>query len=229
MRRYAPPLIALFSVVLLWAPPARADPITIVITSGTAEFNPVNSEGTGTPFRFFGPGGFSLTLFAGDGHAGPPGDPLSPGQTTHFSGVWSGNDLTGTATYAGEDYTHIGGLVSANQAFVDFTGSDFIVPAAGSGTTTVLAPFTLNGTFEGTPGSGESETPTLFARLIGSGIGQLPLTYDPTAGGWLPGIVHLNISTPAPAPVPEPTTLLLLGLGVAGAYGSTRRRRQASR
>lgn len=225
MRRLAPSVIALFSLVLLCAAPARADPITIVITSGTAEFNPATASGVGVPIRLFGSGGFSMTVSAQLGAA--PLEPLQPGQTAHFKGLWSGNDLPGTVTYAGQQYSDLGGPLSANQALLDFTSSDFVAPAAGSGTTTVLAPFTLNGVFQGTPGNGHFENPTLVARLIGSGIGRLPLTYSTAIGAWIPGIVHLDISSPAP--VPEPTTLLLLGLGVAGAYRSTRRRNQVRR
>lgn len=220
MRRHAPLLIVLLSALLLWRTPAFADPVLITITSGSVEFDPHTGEGSA--LRLFGTGGFSVTAFPQLG-ATDPTDFLKPGHTSDVRGFWSGNDLPGTATYGGDTFTDLGGHNSANQLQVDFHSSDFIAPPPGS-TTTIFAPFTLNGTFLGAPGDGRFAIPTVEAALIGSGIGRLPMTYDAALGVWRPGIAHLDLSFPAAA-TPEPSTLLLFGAGVATAYASRRRRR----
>jgi PEP-CTERM motif-containing protein len=220
--RYRPTfsLIALLAVILLGSEPARADPITITVTSGTADFNPNTDSGVGIPFHLFGTGGFSLTASALLGDSGP-GCCVAPGQTRTFHGFWSGNDLSGTATYGGQTFTDLGSLNSANSASVSFLSDPFILPTRGSATATISAPFTLTGSFRGAPGSAHLEQPTLFATLKGSGIGRLSLVFRPEAGEWDPRSVHLDITSVAPTP--EPASLLLLATGAAAAFRVRRR------
>ena len=95
MRRPVLCLVALCSVVL-WTAPAYADPITIVITSGSVQYKP--QVGEGMALRLVGGGGFSAKAEPQLGNTAPS-SLLQPGEVAHMRGFWSDNDLPGTATY----------------------------------------------------------------------------------------------------------------------------------
>jgi PEP-CTERM motif-containing protein len=221
MRRPNSPYVALFVVAVLWCTPVPvpAEPVQIVITSGSFSFDP--DSGEGGPLQLLGPDGFSFAGNALSGGAGPSCC-LSSGESTSFFGSWSSNDLPGTATYRGETFTHIGGPISVNQMRVEFHSSSFTLPLLpGPSSITITAPFTLTGRFTGAPGTGDDVgIPTVEAALIGRGVGTLPFTVDPD-GGWNPGIARLEF-----VPVPEPGVLTLLGFGLAGGIWMGRRRRR---
>lgn len=211
MRRSSFPLLALLGLVLLPVTPAWGDPITITITGGTIEFDPMRA---GSEWSVKGTGGFSFGGGSGNfqGYAGPS-DPLLPGETTTFR--W-GSHPDGTVTYAGQSFTVAFFSTDGSDAGLELSivSDSFVVPPAGPTTTTVVAPFTLTGEFT---------TPTLFAKVTGSGIGRLPLHARAiTEGlvGWAPDTVHLDFT-----PTPEPNSLLLLGTGIA-ALGVVWRRKQ---
>jgi PEP-CTERM motif len=228
MRRPSSCVVALAALVLLWATPGRADPNTITITSGHADFEPNLGNGKFPPMVLQGTDGFSLIAGLGIGNTGP-GCCFAPGETLTFHGSWTGGDVSGIATHAGDQFTDVGAGSSVNQATVEWVSDSFVAPALGPLTTTVIAPVTFSGNFQGRPGNGSFQggPPTLFATLTGRGIGQLTLTALSDNRGsfvWEPGLVHIDMM----APTPEPTSLVLLGLGVAGTCLLRRRNERAA-
>ena len=215
MRRHVPCLLALAVALIVWCTAASAHADSIVtITSGSFSFNPDSSSGAG-PLILFGTNGFSFIGGAQFGVTGPKCC-LSPGTETQFFGRWIGNDLPGVVTLGGETFTNVGGLNSVNRASVDFESAPFTLPPIGA-SATIVAPFTLTGTFVGTPGNGNFPAqPTVAVQFIGSGIGTLPLT--PSLGQlWDPGTVSLTI-------IPEPSTMVFTGtaLLLLGYWGRKR-------
>ena len=215
MSRHASCLLALAVALMVWgtAAPARADSI-VIITSGSFSFNPDFGTGAG-PLTLFGTNGFSFIGGVLLGAAGPQCC-LSPGAETRFFGRWSGNDLVGVVTLGGETFTNLGDLNSVNDASVDFESAAFTLPPI-SASATIIAPFTLTGTFVGAPGNGNFPAqPTVAVQFIGNGIGTLSLT--PSFGQfWDPGIVTLTI-------IPEPSTIVFTGtaLLLLGYWGRKR-------
>ncbi len=230
MRRHVSFLLALTVGLIVWftAAPAHADSI-VIITSGSFSF----SHGAGGPLTLFGTNGFS---FIGGGQFGNTGPNccLSPGTESSFHAFFTGNDLPGIATFGGETFTNMGGLGSANQLSVDFESAPFTLPPIAA-SATIIAPFTLTGTFRGAPGDGHLAQPTVVTQLIGSGIGTLPLTGEtpPVSGVWDPGRVTLALSTPPITALPEPSTMVFTGtaLLLLGYWGRKRlfRGRRGSR
>ena len=214
-------------VICVSAPPLLAEPITVIVTSGTASFSPNTGTGVGVPFQLYGTDGFSFTAFPGSG-IGAPHCCVAPGATVSYSGAWSSSDLNGTVTYNGDVFTNVGSINSVNTARLAFMSSPFTLsPPEGATSTTVTAPFTLTGYFVGTPGSGpEIGPPSVSLTLVGSGVGTLLFTLVP--GGpftaWDPKLVSLQIG--ATDAVPEPSSILLVCLGLAGVYTATRYRRE---
>jgi len=223
--RHASWLLALAVALIAWgtAAPAHADSMVTIITSGSFSFNPDFGTGAG-PLTLFGTNGFSFIGGVLLGAAGPQCC-LSPGAETRFFGRWSGNDLVGVVTLGGETFTNLGDLNSVNQASVDFESAPFTLPPIAA-SATIIAPFTLTGTFVGVPGNGHipPAQPPVGTQFIGSGIGTLPLTGRPFPSGplWDPGIVTLALSTPTI--IPEPSTMVFTGtaLLLLGYWGRKR-------
>lgn len=213
MRRHASCLLALTFALIVWctAASAYADPILILVTSGSGSIFP-NSD-RGGPIELFGTNGFSLSANPGSGITGP-GCCLSPGAESSFHASWCCNDLPGIATFGGETFTNLGGPNSANQVTVDFASATFTLPPIAA-SATIEAPFTLTGTFRGAPGDGNLAQPTVDALLVGSGIGTLTLINQSLASipAWNPVSITLALSTPITA-VPEPSTMLVVGTGL---------------
>jgi len=227
MRRHVSCLLALAVALIVWctSAPAHADSMVIIITSGSFSFNP-NSDSGAAPLRLFGTNGFSLIAGALLGVA-RPACCLSPGAESRFFGTWCCSDLPGIATFGGETFTNLGGPNSANQVTVVFESAPFTPPPIAA-SATIIAPFTLTGTFRGAPGDGNLAQPTVNAQLIGSGIGTLSLTGFSTPsfpqGLWNPGIVSLALSTPTITAIPEPSTMVFTGtaLLLLGYWGRKR-------
>ena len=206
-------------VVLLCCVPAlaAAEPITIIVTSGFVDYD-TTFLGRSDLLTLSGTDGFTVTANPVSGVTSPSG-PLIPGDRTAFVARWVGLDLPGMATFRGQTFEDLGGLMSPNSVGVSFSSTSFILPQPGeTGSATVRAPFTLEGTF-----FSRSEASPVDARFIGSGIGTLPLTFNPALGWWNTSTVHLELSAP-PEVIPEPATLWLLGAGLTAAYKATRRR-----
>jgi len=147
-------LMSTLAALLLLSTPAPllAEPIRITITSGSVSFNP--NVGEGGDLRLNGTNGFSVTGFPELGNTDPHCC-LTPGTSTSMRGRWSSNDLPATVTLGDDTFTNVGDLNSSNQLEVDFRSTTFTLPPIESSrSTAVTAPFTLTGSFRGTPGNG---------------------------------------------------------------------------
>jgi hypothetical protein len=215
MRRLLSCFAAPLGVLLFWAAPVRAEPITITLTSGTIDvIDPLSSFGM---LRLFGTGGFSFVSRLSEGRFDPAGCCLEPGDATRFSAEWDGSSLGGAITYGGKTFTDIGRDSSPNGGAVGLTSSFFTTPPAPAAgvTATIVAPFTLTGLFL---------SPTVSATFTGRGIGHLSLVSTFTGSldtpfAWITRDAHLDITSVTP----EPTSLVLLGLGIVGVWSFRRR------
>lgn len=223
-------LLVAYSALMICASgaPLHAEPITVTVTSGGVSFRP--STGTVEQrVELYGADGFSLIAAPGAGVTGPQCC-LDPGAMTFYRGAWSSSDLFGTVTYNG-DVFDIGSVNSVNNASVAFVSTPFTLPAHDDlSSTTITAPFTLTGSFVGTPGAGlPPGPPTVSLTLVGSGTGTVLFTWlnSGPVSRWEPRLVSLQVG--ANEAVPEPSSILLVCLSLAGAYGATRFRRNAVR
>jgi hypothetical protein len=131
------------SIVVSIAAPLRAGDIQV--TGGYLDVSV--AAGTG-PLVLFGDRGFTfqakVVVIRGNFQ---PCNPCMPGSVVSLGAVWSGDDLTGVATLDGITYPDVGaGGVSVNAMTVSFSGSA-VLPALGTSSTIVSAPFLLTGMF----------------------------------------------------------------------------------
>jgi hypothetical protein len=131
------------SIVVSIAAPLRAGDIQV--TGGYLDVSV--AAGTG-PLVLFGDRGFTfqanVVVIRGNFE---PCNPCMPGSVVSLDAVWSGDDLTGVATLDGITYPDVGaGGVSVNAMTVSFSGSA-VLPALGTSSTIVSAPFLLSGMF----------------------------------------------------------------------------------
>jgi hypothetical protein len=167
------------SIVVSIAAPLRADEIHV--TGGYLDVSV--PAGNGQLF-IFGERGFTfranVAVFAGvfrpgDCNGSPP--PCTPGAVVDLKATWSSGDLPGVATLDGITYPKVGGGFSDDMTVL-FSGSA-VLPALGTASTTVSAPFLLSGRFSHTGGN-----ETLH------GIGTATLFLSPSTQ--IPGAWHVD-------------------------------------
>jgi hypothetical protein len=218
--RYVSSLIIAGFVACLTSGTATADPINI--TGGSLDMNP--SSG---PLALSGNRGFTYLSHVDD--IGGffqltdqcNGDPLhcTPGATLGLAAVFSGNDVTGTATLDGGTFESVGSLGSPSSLDAHFDGSIVLPPLGASAS--VTAPFLFSGTFFHPIGT----SPVVVAEILrGHGMATLSLTPNRAfAGSWhLDRAVYQFAHDPAAA-TPEPGVLLLTGVGLVAASVFARR------
>jgi hypothetical protein len=199
---------------------AAADPINI--TGGSLDMSP--SSG---PLMLLGDRGFTLLshVDTAGGFFQPTGqcndDPIhcTPGATLGLAAVFSGNDVTGTATLEGITYDHVGSLDSPSSLDTHFAGTIVLPPLAASAT--VIAPFLFSGTFFHPIGASSS---VMAETLTGRGFATLSLTPNRAfSSTWhLDRAVYRFASDPAATPEPGPLFLTGVGLIAAAAVLSRR-------
>ncbi len=175
------------SIVVSIAAPLRAGDIQI--TGGYLDVSV--AAGTG-PLVLSGDRGFTFQakVVVSRGAFGPC-NPCMPGSVVSLGAVWSGDDLTGVATLDGITYPDVGaGGVSVNAMTVSFSGSA-VLPALGTSSTIVSAPFLLSGMFR----HGAVDT------FHGLGTATLFLSPHPTApGAWRMDRVLYRLASLLPPP-----------------------------
>ena len=209
-------LITIAFVVLGLSSSVHADPITILITSGTLVGT--GTEGARVTGGGSSPSGFS---FAGQGSAleSPWGAAVcsqpvcSPGYTIDLYSRFEGLGFPGLVTYGGVTY-ETGRRTGVPIASVDatWTGS-MAIPIDFTGGT-LTAPFAFSGLFvyQDVTGSGQ-------VNLIGSGLASADLSRRGVndSGEPLFGISNIVYTFGAEdvTPTPEPGTWFLLATGAA--------------
>lgn len=209
---------AAVSLSLTCAATAVADPIRItaggfVYEGRTNTFSRLTLAGTGG-FTFTG--GIGFGVFA-------PGDCIVPdcvsGSPLALLARWSGNDLGGTATFAGVTYRAVGSLSSDTAVSVEFDGAMF---APGRGGMAILrAPFTFAGLFfaESSPGM------TTAHVLSGEGLALASVLRHAGTDAWRFERLEYRFADAAQTPEPATLTLLAAGGALAGWRVRARRRR----
>ncbi len=140
----------------------------------------------------------------------------APGTTLDLKGLFSGNDLQGTATLNGKTYTDVGGLLSESAATVLFAGRAILPPFTGEDSAFTQAPFTFSGHFFALDQGNRD--------LAGFGTTSIWLTVDRSFGegliSWRPTEVRYDFAV-----TPEPASVVLLGGGLMmAAFVAWRRR-----
>jgi hypothetical protein len=175
------------SIVVSIAAPLRAGDIQV--TGGYLDVSV--AAGTG-PLVLFGDRGFTFraNVVVSRGNF-EPCNPCMPGSVVSLGALWSGDDLTGVATLDGITYPDVGaGGVSVNAMTVSFSGSA-VLPALGTSSTIVSAPFLLSGMFR----HGAVDT------LHGLGTATLFLSPHPGApGAWRMDRVLYRLASLLPPP-----------------------------
>lgn len=199
---------------------AEADLIQITsgsLTGGTGPSGSMHIDIAGERgFTYDGSGGFLGNLY----NPALACSGFSPCLSAANTGVFSGGDLSGTATLDGFTYLGVGGP-NAASLYLQITGPTFQLPVDPSLLTyTAFLPFSVSGLFSGMqPG-----LPPFSVSL--SGGGDASLTFGRVI---IPGVTPQwrfeSSSYTFATPVPEPSTLLLLlGGGVATLIARQRRR-----
>jgi hypothetical protein len=210
-------LITIVFVVLGLSSSVQADPITILITSGSFGGLGYGSRASGggsstSGFSFAG-GGTSFSGLWGPEICLQP--VCAAGSTIEVPVSFGGLGFPGIVTYNGVTY-ETGRMSGLPIAWVDATWTGSLSIPAGFTGGTLTAPFTFSGAFfyQDVSGSGQ-------VNLIGSG--RISAEMVPRGGGsglggpplFLIGDIAYTFGEEDIAPTPEPGTWLLIGTGAA--------------
>ncbi len=210
-------LIAIVFVVLGLSSSVQADPITILITSGTlvgegTESSSVRGSGSSpSGFSFVGARAFLRGAWG-------PGDCMQPvcvaGSPIDVSASFGGQAFPGLVTYNGVTY-ETGRMTGPPIASLDATWTGSLIIPIGFTGGTLTAPFTFRGVFVYDDVSGGGQV-----NLIGSGLTTAEVfrrgsTNDFGAPLFGIGNIVYTFGEEDLAPTPEPGTWLLIGTGAA--------------
>ena len=222
-------LIPIAFVVLGFSSSVHADPITILITSGTL-------QGTGTESSSVTGSGSSPSGFSFVGSraflrgAWGPGDCMQPvcaaGSTIDVSASFGGQAFPGLVTYNGVTY-ETGRVSGPPIASLDatWTGS-LTIPIDFTGGT-LTSPFTFTGLFVYDDVSGGGQVNLIGSGLISAEMFRRGSTTDSGAPLFGIGDIVYTFGEGDLAPTPEPGTWLLFGTASA-LLARLRRRSHAS-
>jgi hypothetical protein len=205
------------------AAPAAADPIRI--TSGALVYtgppgSPVVVEFSGDGLTFSGRSQpFAISLSPYESCLVPE---CLPGTTLDLRTPGTGPTYIGgsAATYQGQVYGNLGGLVSVADIYTEWTGS-LLIPEDFTGGS-LTAPFAFSGYFQYTD---DNFTTVKRVPLLGAGtatvtMGRYRPDIDPDA--FLTQSVRFDFADVAATP--EPASMLLVATGLVGLVARRRRR-----
>jgi hypothetical protein len=226
MRLIVPTVAIAIAGCLSIVVPVNADPI--LITSGSLVYTgppggPVSVHLSGAGFTFSGTSApLSISLGPYESCLVPA---CLPGTTLDLRTYGTGPTYSSTtATYQGQTYGGLGGMVSVADIYTDWTGS-LLIPEGFTGGT-LTAPFAFSGYFQYTD---DNFITMNRVGLFGSGTATV------TFGRYRPDLHPTALVTEAVrfdfadvAATPEPASMVLVATGLVGLLARRRHRRDVA-